>query len=337
MHEKHKSHQVSGAHKWLKRSVAHKMFDRVPVVPDNFTIGETNDFLKTHIHEFETINYIYITDDTKKLKGILSVKDLFRKNPDVPVLLQAHQDLVVIYPETEQREAASLALRHNIKAVPVVDHEGKFLGAVTGDQILEILNREFREDVLRKAGIRRSHMMMDNILEIPLWTGIVHRLPWLLVGLGGGIVAAGLIARFEEILATNLILAAFIPLIVYIADAVGTQLEAFVIRDFSISRKLNFGKYFLKQFILVGTIGLILGGLIATVTNVLYPDSRIAFIIGIAVLGAVLSSLLTGLLIPFLFRNLRLDPANASGPIATILQDILSILIYFAIASRLLS
>lgn len=177
---------------------------------------------------------------------------------------------------------------------------------------------------------------IDNIFHLSLKAAIRHRLPWLGLGLFGGILASGIVGNFEEILSKNLVLAAFIPLIVYMSDAVGTQMESFAIRDFALHKNLNFFKYFLRQFYVITAIGIALSVLLYLFVAVFQTDLKLAFVISVSMFFSIVSSVITGLLFPRYFNRHRLDPANASGPIATIVQDILSILIYFSVASFLL-
>jgi magnesium transporter len=159
----------------------------------------------------------------------------------------------------------------------------------------------------------------------------------LVLGLLGGLLAAQIITGFEETLSQNLLLASFIPLVVYISDAVGTQMESFVIRDIAIHKGgIHFFKYFSKQFVIVTIIGLILAVGLYGITSVIHSNPKLSLAITLSMFFAIESSIFTGIILPVLFRRMRLDPANASGPIATIVQDILSVTIYFLVASNLL-
>jgi len=177
---------------------------------------------------------------------------------------------------------------------------------------------------------------IDNIMRLKIGTSVRHRLPWLILGLLGGLLAAQIIANFEETLTKNLLLASFIPLVVYISDAVGTQMEAFVIRDIAIHKGMHFYKYFLKQFVIVSIMAIILTIGLYFITYFLHRSSNLSWAISLSMFFAIESSIFTGIILPIFFRRLNLDPANASGPIATIIQDILSVTIYFTVASYLL-
>jgi len=313
------------------------MTSKVPIVSPSSTILDVQSYLSKKIGQLETIDYVYVTDRQKKLIGVFSIKELYAYPAETKVeIISIKDQLASVTPYTKLEEVSYIALRHNIKAVPVVDEDGIFLGVVPNDIILANLKREHHLELLRLAGIHEAHLTFDDTMEIPTSLAVKHRAPWLLVGLGGGLLAAEIIGYFEHTLERNLILAAFIPLVVYIADAVGTQLESLMIRDFALYRKLNFTKYFLKQFSTVLIIALLLGLAVTLVSLLLHDNVNISIVLGAAIISAVLSSLVTGLFIPYMFRSFKFDPANASGPIATIIQDILSISIYFIIASILL-
>jgi magnesium transporter len=176
----------------------------------------------------------------------------------------------------------------------------------------------------------------DNVVDLPLKISFEHRFPWLFLGLLGGILAAKIVGVFEATLEKNLTLAAFIPLIVYMSDAVGTQMEAFVIRDLAIRDDFNFGRYLRRQLRVLFLIALVISLGVLVLSWLLYQDWGVSKVLAIALFFSVISAVFTGLLIPYFFSAFRLDPANASGPIATVIQDILSVVIYFSVASWLL-
>ena len=313
------------------------MIARVPVVTPDTTIEEIHEVLTKKHKSIDTLHYVYVVDDSKKLTGVLSIREVFRsartaKAGDVCT----RQKLVTVHPMAHQERVAYLALRHGIKAVPVVDDDHTFLGAIPSDEILHILYRETHKDLLQRAGVHPAHPAFDNVLKIPVRTSIWHRMPWLIIGLFGGLLAAHIVSQFEDTLEQNLILAAFIPLIVYMSSATGTQMEALIIRDLAIDRKLPFVRYLLRQAFIVGIMAVISAGLLFSLSYLLHRDPQVSVILGIALLAAVCSSLLTGLCIPYIFSRFRMDPANASGPIATIIQDIVSLVLYFSIATVLL-
>lgn len=180
----------------------------------------------------------------------------------------------------------------------------------------------------------RNHI--DYIMKQTPLEAVKHRLPWLLIGLLGSLVVAQIINSFSEILRQHIILVAFIPLVVYMSDAVSNQIEAMVIRDESLHPKFSFTEYLSKQLIVVTIIGIITAVVLFVLTYYIYGSFAIALIVSISLFLAVISAIFTGLVIPYLLAKIGLDPANASGPIATIIQDLISVSIYFLVAVWLL-
>jgi len=310
--------------------------DQVPIVRENISVAAAESFVTEHTGPWESLSYIYVVDQSQILVGVLSMKELFNADPQQTLSAVMKTNLIKATANQDREEAAHLALRHQLKSIPVVAAGGVFVGAITEKQILETMYQEKNEDLFRLAGVSRQPAATDRVLEMPILKSLRHRLPWLVIGLVGGILAATIISFFEETLQANLILASFIPLLVYISDAVGTQMEAFIIRDHALEPKLNFSKYFWRQFWIVVLLAALLGGALFIFSVLTYQDINLAIVLAAALFVAVISAVFTGLLIPYIFIKLRFDPANASGPIATIIQDLLSVVIYFSIASLVL-
>lgn len=165
---------------------------------------------------------------------------------------------------------------------------------------------------------------------------IKTRLLWLLIGLFMSLGIAKIIESFESTLQQNLILASFIPLVVYMSDAVGTQMEAMIIRRLHKRQHFDFMKFLKEQGVIVIAVALIIGLVSGLAIFVFKGSIELAIVIGASLFCGIISSLLTGTLMPYLFWKLHNDPAEASGPIATVIQDALSVVIFFLIATALL-
>jgi magnesium transporter len=165
---------------------------------------------------------------------------------------------------------------------------------------------------------------------------IKTRLTWLLLGLTLSLGIAEVIKGFEATLQENLILATFIPLVVYMSDAVGTQMEAIIIRGLNTKGKFNFMKFLRQQSVVVVTVGFVVGIVAGTAVAIINDSSQLGLVIGLSLFAGILSSLFTGSLLPYLFWKLHDDPAEASGPIATVVQDFFSIIIFFLVAQAVL-
>lgn len=164
---------------------------------------------------------------------------------------------------------------------------------------------------------------------------IEHRIPWLIVGMIGGITAAIFASQFEEILARNLSLAYFIPVIVYMADAVGTQTEEVYIRNLG-KEKIHFLKYLLKEIMLGLSLGLIFGICFGIFALIWFRSPSISLTVGFAVFASMAIAPAVSLVMPTILKKVHKDPALGSGPFTTVVQDLLSLSIYFLIASLII-
>ena len=227
-----------------------------------------------------------------------------------------------------------MALKHQIPAVPVVDDEGRLLGAVPTHKVFKIMREGHVRNLNHFVGIsRNSDQALSAIEGDPLYR-VMHRLPWLIVGTLGCLLATVLMETFESALRTDLAVAFFIPGIVYLADAIGTQSEAIAVRG------LSFSDTPLSQ-LLKGELktGLYLGGVLATVV---FPfiwlayNVKLAFAVSVALICASSVATGIGLLLPSILSQIGKDPAYGSGPVATIIQDLLSLLIYLSVVSLLI-
>jgi magnesium transporter len=322
-----------------KDSAGRLMTTAVPVVSKDTSVSEVESLLRSSALTFETVNYIYIVNSHHELIGVVSVQELFRMKGYEKLSAYTDRTLVTVRPHTDQEHVAHLALKHSIKAVPVISKEHQFLGVVSSDKILEVLNHEHTEDVLRFAGVRHKHQgrMSEVLLANSPMVHVKMRLPWLVLGLFGGVGAAAVIGMFEEILATELILAAFIPAIVYMADAVGSQTQMLFVRALSVDHTLKIGAYLLRESIVNALLGLALAVLIFIASLFFAGSMTISSILAISIFLTVLCTVLVAILLPWFFHVRGHDPAIASGPLATVVRDILSLVIYLSVATSFLS
>jgi len=315
-------------------SAGRKMIKAVPLCYQEERILDVKKMLFEKIKEIETVNYIYVIDKEKKLLGVFSIKEIFRKPEGTKVKEIMDRRIIKVRPRTDQEKVAILALKNNLKSIPVVDKEDKFLGVVPSDIILDILHSENVEDFLKAAGIHSPFKKLLN--GSPLFL-VKVRIPWLILGLLGGIFAAQIIGFFETPLMSYFILAAFIPLILYTASAVGAQTETLFIRSLVLDSRLEVKKYLLREIKASFLMALILGGLLFLISIFWFSSSYyIGIILGISLFLTILMAILIGIFIPWSLQKFKKDPAVGTGPFATIIRDILSLVIYFSVAYFLL-
>lgn len=316
-------------------SAGSKKTTQIPVVYPELTIGQLIGQIEKNIAHYDTINYVYVVNKKKELVGVFSIKEVFTAPKTARAKDIMKKELVVVHPYTDQERVAILAIRHNIKAIPVVDKERKLMGVVDSDTILNILHSEHLEDILHFAGIHKFNDPHHDIMKAPAMVHFQKRMPWLMLGLLGGLVAAGVVGSFETALQAQIVLAAFIPTVVYIADAVGTQTQTIFIRWLALEEKLDFRRYVFREVKIALLMALLLGIVIAAIGSWVW-GTLIGGILGTSVFLGSLVAAAVAIFLPWLFFRLNYDPAIASGPFATIIRDILSLLLYFTIASSAL-
>lgn len=319
-----------------KDSVGHKITTKVPLTTPEATLADVRLYLFNRPHDLDTINYIYVVSPKQKLLGVFSIREVFKNKPTTQVSAIMKRSPHTAHPNTDQERVAHLALKHNLKAIPIVNHHDELLGVIPSDAILSILNHETKEDLLQIAGIVADEATLGITSDIPVLTSFLHRIPWIVIGLVGGLLTAQIIDTFSATLEQNLILAAFIPLVAYLANAVGTQTQTIFIRDLSTRKNLPLARYTLKQFANSLLIGITCWLIIAGLASFSWQAGYLGFIIGLAIFVTINAATFFALSIPLLLKKLNQDPAIGSGPFTAITQDFFSVVIYFAIASLLL-
>ncbi|OGM27954.1 hypothetical protein A2962_03475 [Candidatus Woesebacteria bacterium RIFCSPLOWO2_01_FULL_39_61] len=276
---------------------------------------------------------IYVVDKENKLTGAIEFKRLLTSNPKERLLNLMPRDTDFLTDRSHQNTAVKLAINKNLESIPIVDQNGHFLGIIDSGQILKIMHEEHVEKLMHFSGILDNESLADAYKA--KISGVFRaRIPWLLLGLIGGIFSTLVIKLFDHTLEKELSLAFFIPLIVYMNAAVGAQTQTIFVR-FSAFEKISFKKsmlYELKVALLVGATIAIGMFFFATI----WLGSKIAEIVSLSIFIGVVSSVVIGTFIPWFLQRKGKDPAIGSGPFATIIQDLLSVIIYFSIAAYLL-
>jgi magnesium transporter len=279
-------------------------------------------------------NLVCVVDADRRLQGTLAATELLALDDAAALGDAARRDGPRVLPGTDQERMASVALHHGATAIPVVDEGGRLVGVVGPDTLMRILRREHVEDLHRLAGISRESLQAREALEEPPMRRVRHRLPWLVVGLGGSMLATFVVARFETALSAKPALAFFIPGLVYLADAIGTQTEAVAVRGLSLSHA-GLGRLLGGELRTGLLIGLLLALLAFPMVWLVFGELRLAAAVTLALTGASMVASSLGLLLPWALQRFGLDPAYGSGPLATIVQDVLSLLIYFGFVSAI--
>jgi magnesium transporter len=266
----------------------------------------------------------------RRFRGLLRLEDLLAAPVDARVGDLMDASAPVVAPGVDQEVAAWRAAQRGESALAVVDAAENFAGLIPPHRLIAVLLAEHEEDLSRLGGFLVRTRTARETSEEPVPQRFRHRLPWLLLGLAGALLTADLVGAFEASLRSKLALAFFLPGIVYLADAVGTQTETIVVRGLSLGLSL---RRMARREILTG---LAIGAALAAVAFPLlwgrWQDLRLATTVALAILAACSTATLAAMALPWLMQRVGVDPAVGSGPLATVVQDLLSILLFLTIA-----
>lgn len=278
------------------------------------------------------VHSIYVVDDDDKLKGRLSLKDLLTTSTKSHIsdIYIPKVDSVNVNEDPE--EVAKIMSKYDLEAIPVVDEMGRLVGRITIDDIVDVIREEAEKDYQLAAGISQDVEADDSI-----WDLTRARLPWLFLGLVGGVGAAAIMGGFEDMISKHAILFFFTPLIAAMAGNVGVQSSAIIVQGLANDDlKGSVGNRLIKEMLLATLNGLILAAVLLLFTWAYKGDFLTALAISISLIVVVIVAGLIGTFIPLFLDKRGIDPAIATGPFITTSNDIFGILIYFWIAKMVL-
>ncbi len=303
-------------------------------VNENWNVLTCVKEMRAQAENVTRVHSIYVVDDEEKLKGRLSLKDLLTTSTKTHIkdIYIPKVDYVNVNEKPE--EVAKIMSKYDLEAIPVVDEIGRLVGRITIDDIVDVIKEEAEKDYQMAAGISQDVEADDSIWELTK-----ARLPWLFIGMMGGIGAASIINVFQGAFVTFPILLAFIPLMQATAGNVGVQSSAIVVQGLANdSIKGEIWGRLLKELILGLVNGLALAFIFLLISHFGFKTSyMVSFTVGIALVTVIVNAALIGTFIPIFLNKRGIDPAIATGPFITTSNDVLGILIYFSIAKVLLN
>jgi len=298
------------------------------------SVKEALMLVKNQAPDAETIYVIYVVDTAGQLVGVLSLKDLIVANIDAHVEEVMIQRVVSVNVEEDQERVAQKMKDYDFIAMPVIDYQHHLVGIITIDDILDVVNEEADEDYSRLAGVSDTKSTDQSVFKKAL-----KRLPWLIILTFLGMITATILGGFEDTLSQVALLAAFIPIISGMSGNSGTQSLAVSVRNISNGDIKEKSK--LKIALKEAGSGLITGFVCAVILFliivIIYRQPFLALIVGASLTIAMTVGTLVGSMIPILMNKIHIDPAVASGPFITTINDIVSMLIYFGLATTFMS
>ncbi len=301
-------------------------------VNENWTVTRCVKEMRSQASEVTRVHSVYVVDNDDILLGRLSLKDLLVANPKTKIRSIYKKNVDHVYDTDSAESVAGTMQKYDLGAIPVVNKKKKLLGRITIDDIVDLIKEEAEEDYQLAAGILQDVDVDDTIFELTK-----ARLPWLIVGLIGGIGAAFVMVGFDEILIQNEILFYFTPLIAAMAGNVGVQSSAIIVQGLAnddIRGSIN--NRLFKETLLSILNGVILAILLFLFIYFWKGDTNIALALSVALVAVVIVAGIIGTFIPLFLNKRGIDPAIATGPFITTSNDIFGILIYFMVAKLIL-
>ncbi len=301
----------------------------------NWTVVQTIEEIRRQAENVEKIFSIYVVDNKEKLLGRIALKKLILASSGTKVADLYEDNIISVPTYMEGEEVAEIMRKYDLEAVPVVNVKNKLVGRITVDDILDLIREQAEEDIQAMTGFSDDVEESDSIYRLSR-----ARLPWLVIGMVGGLMGAGFIGFFEEGLNAVTALAFFIPLITATGGNVGIQSSTLVVQ--SLANKSVFEDSLTKRFLKVLLVAVLNGLVLAlfvflTVVFLYGQETKFGLVVSIALFSVVLLASFMGTLTPIVLDKIGINPAMASGPFITTANDLLGLGVYFGVATLLLN
>ena len=301
-------------------------------VNENWTVTTCIKEMRAQAENVTRVHSIYVVDDEGKLKGRLSLKDLLTTSSKTHIKDVYIPKVDSVNVNEKGEEVAKIMSKYDLEAIPVVDEIGRLVGRITIDDIVDVIREEADKDYQMAAGISQDVEVSDSI-----WILTRARIPWLILGLFGGLGAAAIMGTFEDMISKHAVLFFFTPLIAAMAGNVGVQSSAIVVQGLANDDlKGSVRNHLLKEMLLALLNGFILAILLLLFTWIWKGDFATALAISLSLIVVIVVAGFIGTFIPLFLHKRNIDPAIATGPFITTSNDIFGILIYFWIAKMIL-
>lgn len=308
------------------------MVTNVPKALPHETLKQVLDRMFLPENTYDSAVYIYVTDEEDVLHGVVSVKDAINKPHSKTMKQLMSKQLYYVRTYTDQEIIAQKAIKHHLKAVPVVDVKKRFLGAVPSRTIFDILRWEHTEDMLRMAGLNARGSVMRTAIKAGVLRMSLIRLPALFVGLMGGLITTSVMQHFQHSLESQLLLALFIPIVLYLSAAVGTQTGTILVRTLA-TEDVRIWRYMLRELVIGFIVATVIGGTMFGISLFWHGAFDVSLTIGISLFISITMATILGIAIPWILQQMNKDPAISGGPLINVVQDIVTLFIYFSTAS----
>jgi magnesium transporter len=298
------------------------------------TVEQAIHHLRKLSPDSETIYYLFVVDNENHLAGVVSLRDLIVAPPDTRLSAIMSKDLISIHAGADQEEAARLMSRYDLLALPVVDAENHLLGVITYDDSFEVLEEEATEDIYRLGGVPE-----EQPINVGVGAAVRNRLPWLVLNLATALASAAVLTLFEDTLQQVVVLAAFFPIVTGVGGNAGTQTMTVIVRALALDQiDIKQALPILIRQLIIGLVnGSVLGVLVSLIALFWQRSPLLGLVVGVATLINQLTAVLAGVLVPFGFNLIKIDPALASPVLVSTVTDAFGYLFYLGLATLLIT
>lgn len=328
--------EISDLLKYEEDTAGGIMQTEVISVTDELTIAETIEKLRgmEELTKSDRLFYVYVTDQNKRLRGVLKVRDLLLRNPQLRIRDIMIREVRAVSVHADQEEIARLFKHYGFAVVPVVDDFQRLRGLVTSDDVMHILEEEATEDMQRMIGLSG-----EESAGTPWKQSVRNRLPWLYVNLITAFLAGSVVALFEGTIAKYAVLAVFLPIIAGQGGNAGTQVLTIVVRSLALDDIPDKGqRAILIKELIVGILnGLAIGIVVGVIAWAWKQNLALGIVVFAAMVLNMIAAGLAGVVIPFGLKTLRIDPALASAIMLTTVTDVVGFFLFLGFAAAALS
>lgn len=307
-------------------------------IREDITANRAIEELRETAPDAETVYYVYVINMQNQLMGVISLRELIIAQPDSLIQDIARRNVISVPVDMDQEEVARIVAKYNFLAIPVVDYDQSLIGIITVDDIIDVIHEEATEDLYRLAGASGEEEDEEEFFS-RIITSLRARLPWLFITLLGGLVSGHVLSRFSEQISTVVALAFFIPLLTGMGGNVGTQSSTVTVRGIA-TGQIKTGdvlRVIMRESFVGLFIGSILGLSVGVIASWWQEKPMLGVVVGLAMLGNMLTAATMGTIVPLFFRRIGIDPAVASAPFISTAIDITGLLIYSTLATLLIA
>ena len=284
-------------------------------------------------HKKGKVSYIYVVDQDRRLAGVIQIRDLIFHPSEKPIKEILAGPVVQVETGMSQGDVTKLFQKHRYLGLPVVDVAQRLVGIISADSVLQAVEQEAADTIAKIVGTGAEEVKTKSIATI-----MRLRLPWLMVSLASGLLCAFILGFFENNLHNIAVLFLFVPVVLGISESTGIQGATIVVRNITLGHVSfkDLGSLFLREVIVGVLIGLICGAIVGTAANFWQKSGLLGLALACSMTVAIIISGAIGLMLPILFRKLKIDPAIASGPLVLAICDLQTLVVYFSVSTAIL-